>query len=72
MKREKIPLLSIVVPCFNEEEVLKNSIDELLNVLNDLSNKNKIDKNSYLYLVDDGSTDETWVMKTQIFWDAIV
>lgn len=60
MKREKIPLLSIVVPCFNEEELLANNIKELLNILSALSNKNKIDKNSFLYLVDDGSTDKTW------------
>lgn len=65
MKREQIPLLSIVVPCFNEEEILKNNIKELLNVLSNLSNKNKIDRNSYLYLIDDGSTDQTWDIITE-------
>lgn len=65
MKREKIPLLSIIVPCFNEEEILSNSIKELLDILNFMSNKNKIDKNSYLYLIDDGSTDKTWNVITE-------
>ena len=65
MKREKVPLLSIIVPCFNEEEVLSNTIQTLLNILNLLSNKNKIDKNSYLYLIDDGSTDKTWNIITE-------
>lgn len=65
MKREKTPLLSIVVPCFNEEDVLANTIKELLNILTILSNKSKIDKNSYLYLVDDGSTDKTWDIITE-------
>lgn len=60
MKREKIPLLSIVVPCFNEEYIIKDSINKLLNIINTLQNKNKIDKNSYLYLIDDGSQDKTW------------
>lgn len=65
MKREKLPLLAIIVPCFNEENVLINSIKELLNVLNFLSSKNKIDSNSYLYLIDDGSTDKTWDIITE-------
>lgn len=65
MKRENPPLLSIVVPCFNEEELLANTIKELLNILSNLSNKSKIDKNSYLYLVDDGSTDKTWDIITE-------
>ena len=68
MKREKMPILSIVVPCFNEEEILENNINKLLEIVKNLSNKNKIDKNSYLYLIDDGSTDKTWkiMIKTQI------
>lgn len=66
MKREKIPLLAIVVPCFNEEDIIENNINKLLNILNILSNKNKINKNSYLYLVDDGSTDKTWDIITEL------
>ena len=65
MKREKSPLIAIIVPCFNEEDILINSIKELLNVLNFLSSKNKIDSNSYLYLIDDGSTDKTWDIITE-------
>ena len=67
MKREKIPLLAIIVPCFNEEEILENSINELIKIITILSNKNKIDKNSYLYLIDDGSTDKTWSIITDSY-----
>lgn len=54
------PLLAIVIPCFNEELCISNTVSQLLIVLNDLINKNKIQHNSYLYLVDDGSQDSTW------------
>src|ERR1700723_2912873 len=46
-------MISIVVPCFNEEEVLRSTNRRLLGVLEQLSLKFEI-----LY-VDDGSTDAT-------------
>ncbi|MBR1471070.1 MAG: glycosyltransferase family 2 protein [Lachnospiraceae bacterium] len=52
--------LAIVVPCYNEEEVLPISIPELLKVLEDLAGKQKIDRDSYLLFVNDGSRDRTW------------
>lgn len=54
------PLLAIVIPCFNEELCIKETVDRLFLVLSDLINKNKIKSDSYLYLVDDGSKDNTW------------
>lgn len=56
----KIPCLSIVVPCYNEEEVLQETIKRLSEVLKDLINKGKISNNSFLLFVDDGSKDKTW------------
>ena len=53
-------LLTIVVPCYNEEEVLPETIKELGQILINLSEKNKIDKNSKLLFVNDGSKDKTW------------
>ena len=52
--------LSIVVPCYNEEEVLKLTFQALRDVLNDLVKKNKISTDSFLLFVDDGSKDLTW------------
>lgn len=53
------PRLMIIVPCYNEEEVLNETNKELTRVLNDLLEKNKILEGSILY-VDDGSKDQTW------------
>lgn len=52
--------LAIVVPCYNEEEMLPVTTKELSRVLDDLIMKNKIAPNSYILYVDDGSKDATW------------
>jgi glycosyltransferase involved in cell wall biosynthesis len=54
------PIVTIVVPCYNEEEVLPETICELDNLLIDLVNEKVISNRSRLLFVDDGSTDETW------------
>lgn len=53
-------VLAIVVPCYNEEEVLPESIEILRGVLNELKSAGSISEKSYLLLVDDGSRDRTW------------
>ncbi len=58
-------ILSIVVPCYNEEEVLPDSIDKLRAVLEELRSARKIGKDSFLLLVDDGSRDKTWEIITK-------
>jgi glycosyltransferase involved in cell wall biosynthesis len=52
--------LSIVVPCYNEEEVLPETCDRLLELVERLIVKCKIDRASRIYFVDDGSRDRTW------------
>lgn len=52
--------LAIVVPCYNEEEVLKIASETLRGVLGDLIEKEKISKDSYILFVNDGSKDRTW------------
>ena len=54
------PKLAITVPCYNEELCIAKTCERLLEVLNMLVEKGKISKDSYIYLVDDGSNDETW------------
>ncbi len=54
------PVLAVVIPCFNEELCIERTVKALFEVLNSLIEKDKINPNSYLYLVDDGSSDSTW------------
>lgn len=51
--------LAIVVPCYNEEEVLPITIPALKEVLNNLIKQDKVSKNSFLLFVDDGCKDKT-------------
>lgn len=52
--------LAIVVPCYNEEEVLKIASEALRGVLDDLIGKGKIADDSFILFVNDGSKDKTW------------
>ena len=52
--------LAIVVPCYNEEEVLEDTVRQLSGVISDLILKKKISNDSFMLLVDDGSKDKTW------------
>lgn len=52
--------LTIVVPCFNEEEVLPETTKELGQILTDLMSKGKISEASKILFVNDGSKDKTW------------
>lgn len=54
------PILSIVVPCYNEEEVFSLCLDELSSRITEMINKGKIDTRSNIVFVDDGSKDKTW------------
>lgn len=56
------PRLCIVVPCYNEEEVLPITSKLLKNKLIQLISEKKISKESSVLFVDDGSTDSTWNM----------
>ncbi len=52
--------LAIVVPCYNEEEVLDITTTELTKVITKLIESDKISKDSFVLYVDDGSRDATW------------
>lgn len=53
-------LLTIVVPCYNEQEVLPETVKRLGEILKKLVDEGKIAAQSKLLFVDDGSRDETW------------
>ena len=52
--------LAIIVPCFNEEEVLPQTNQQLGALLDDLIAKRQVGQGSYILYVDDGSRDRTW------------
>ena len=54
------PVLAIVIPCLNEELVIKETVRRLVEVLKNLAASGKVDAASFIYLVDDGSHDRTW------------
>lgn len=56
----KPPVLSIVVPCYNEQEVFSLCLAELSSRIIDMVQKDKIDRLSHIVFVDDGSKDNTW------------
>ncbi|QLL70970.1 glycosyltransferase family 2 protein [Lactobacillus sp. 3B(2020)] len=58
--KQKKNLLTIIIPCFNEEEVLPETVKELGNILENLISLGKIASDSKLLFVNDGSKDKTW------------
>ena len=54
------PILYIVIPCYNEEQVLPVTAPMFLKKITDLSSAGKISENSRVLFVDDGSKDSTW------------
>lgn len=57
--------LGIVVPCYNEEQVLEESSRQLTGVVKSLIEKNKISSDSFVLFVNDGSKDKTWSLIQQ-------
>jgi len=52
--------LAIVIPCYNEEEVLPETVKQLSALLNEMIDSKLISDDSGIWLVDDGSSDSTW------------
>lgn len=57
---EKLPILYIVIPCYNEEEVLKETTKRLKLKLKKLLKEKIISTKSRVMYVNDGSKDKTW------------
>ena len=57
---EARPVLWIVVPCYNEEQVLPLTAPMFTAKLRELAEKGKISENSHVLFVNDGSSDRTW------------
>ena len=61
-----LPILYVVVPCYNEQEVLPDSSGKLLNVLEGLKQGKKISPDSKIVFVNDGSKDRTWELISEL------
>ncbi len=54
--------LSLVIPCYNEQEALPITVPQLEKLMLDLMTRGKIASDSNVWLIDDGSKDDTWAM----------
>lgn len=59
-KSERGKVLYLVVPCYNEQEVLPETARRLLEKLESLTKRGLIAKESRILFVNDGSKDRTW------------
>ena len=53
-------ILAIVVPCYNEEEVLPQTNQQLRALLDAMMREKLVGEGSYILYVNDGSRDRTW------------
>ena len=60
------PTLYIVVPCYNEQEVLPTTCKMFLEKIESLTAKGKISEDSRILFVNDGSKDDTWKIITEL------
>lgn len=54
------PILGLVIPCYNEQEVLQETVKQLSAVINGMIDMGMIAESSKMFCVDDGSKDSTW------------
>jgi glycosyltransferase involved in cell wall biosynthesis len=60
MEKSIKPVLAIVIPCYDEQEVLTETAKKLSDKLQQFVSKQIINEKSLLLFVDDGSNDNTW------------
>lgn len=58
--------LYIIVPCYNEEAVLKETTRRLTDLLNHMVDDKVISADSRIFYVNDGSNDDTWLIIEQL------
>ncbi|MGC4034399.1 MAG: glycosyltransferase family 2 protein [Chitinophagaceae bacterium] len=54
------PIVGIILPCYNEEEILKQTDEKIGQLVDTLVEKKLISPESFIAYVDDGSKDNTW------------
>ena len=68
----KVPILYIVIPCYNEEEVLPITAPLFLEKIHQLVNEGKILDESRILFVNDGSKDGTWELIKKLSKNIII
>lgn len=63
------PILYIVIPCYNEQEVLPKTAPLFEGKIRDLIAEEKISADSRVLFVDDGSKDDTWDIISELSKD---
>jgi glycosyltransferase involved in cell wall biosynthesis len=61
--------IALIVPCFNEQEVLPETAKQLFNKLQNLILNNIVSKESKIVFIDDGSNDKTWQLIENLYTD---
>ena len=61
-----LDVLYIVVPCYNEEPILRDSADKLCAKLNSLITDGAVSDGSRILFVNDGSKDSTWEIISEL------
>ena len=61
--------LALVSPCYNESEIISDSAHELNEVIERLISQKVISSDSIIIFVNDGSTDNTWKLITELHKD---
>jgi polyisoprenyl-phosphate glycosyltransferase len=63
------PIIAVIVPCLNEQEVLPETAKQLFNKIQNLILNDIISKESKIVFVDDGSSDNTWQLIKNFYTD---
>jgi glycosyltransferase involved in cell wall biosynthesis len=59
---DNMPIVYLVIPCYNEEAVLSETVKRLTAKMKNMISQGRADEKSRMLLVDDGSRDKTWEM----------
>jgi len=54
--------LYLVIPCYNEDQILEHSMDNIYGLMENMVLQGLISGDSKIVLVDDGSKDDTWLL----------
>ena len=60
-------VLYLVIPCYNEEEVLRETSKRLLEKVNKMIKDGKVSSKSKILFVNDGSKDKTWSIIEELY-----
>lgn len=65
-------IIYLVLPCYNEEAIIKDSAIKLKRLMEDMISSNKVSEKSRIVFVNDGSTDNTWSLIEEICIDSTI